>query len=208
MQDFQLYEQILGPSAPWRVKAVNLLRGVEEVEVEVECTEKDWACPECHQRMQVHEWERRRWRHLDSCQFKTFIEAEVPRVKCAEHGSQNVAVPWAEKYARFTRLFERFAIDVLRECSVQAGCGILRISWDEADGIKQRAVARGLAMPTPRTARSSSVRAMASLVSEPNWSMSECAAGFPARLESSSSLEACSKCCMGFPQEQDSRRAA
>lgn len=32
----------------------------------------------------------------------------------------------------------------MRECSVSATCGILRIRWDEADGIKQRAVARGL----------------------------------------------------------------
>jgi transposase len=150
MQDFQLYEQILGLSAPWRVKAVKLLKGAEEVEVEVECTQKIWACPSCHQRMHVHQWEQRRWRHLDSCQFKTYILAEVPRVKCAEHGSQSVAVPWAEKYGRFTRLFERLAIDLFQECSVEAACRILRISWDAADGIKQRAVARGLARKQPR----------------------------------------------------------
>jgi transposase len=81
---------------------------------------------------------------LDSCQFKTVITGDVPRVKCAEHGTQAVAVAWAEKYARFTRLFERFAIDVLRICSASEACGILRVSWDEADGIKQRAVKRGL----------------------------------------------------------------
>jgi transposase len=47
-------------------------------------------------------------------------------------------------------LFERLAIDVMRECSVSAACDILRISWDEADGIKQRAVQRGLARKEPR----------------------------------------------------------
>jgi len=82
---------------------------------------------------------------LDSCQFKTVLVAEVPRIQCEEHGSQFVAVPWAEKYGRFTRLFERLAIDVLSVCSTSAACELLRISWDEADGIKQRAVARGLA---------------------------------------------------------------
>jgi transposase len=81
---------------------------------------------------------------LDSCQFKTVITGEVPRVKCDEHGTQTVRVAWAEKYARFTRLFERFAIDVLKVCSTAEACAILRISWDEADGIKQRAVKRGL----------------------------------------------------------------
>ena len=134
---------------PWRVKAVTLRRAVAEVEIQVECTERVWGCPQCQQRMHVHEWEARRWRHLDRCQFQTIIVAEVPRVRCPEHGTQTVAVPWAEKYGRFTRLFERLALDLLLECSVSAACQILGISWAEADGIKQRAVARGLADVPP-----------------------------------------------------------
>lgn len=113
MQDFRLYQQILGLVEPWTVKNVTLKPAEREVEVEVVCTETLWGYPQCARRMHVHEWERRRWRHLDSCQFKTVIAADVPRVQCEEHGSQFVAVPWAEKYGRFTRLFERFAIDVL-----------------------------------------------------------------------------------------------
>lgn len=144
MKDYQLYQQILGLVEPWTVKNVTLKPKEQEVEVEVSCTETVWGCPQCGKRMQVHDWEQRRWRHLDSCQFKTVITGEVPRVKCAEHGTQAVAVPWAEKYGRFTRLFERFAIDVLKVCSISEAAGILRISWDEGDGIKARAVKRGL----------------------------------------------------------------
>jgi transposase len=99
--------------------------------------------------MHLQDWEERRWRHLDSCQFKTIIVARVPRLACAAHGTQTVAVPWAEKFSRFSRLFERLAIDVLLECSIAGACAILRISWDEADGIKQRAVKRGLARKAP-----------------------------------------------------------
>jgi transposase len=149
MKDFQLYQEILGLTEPWRVKQVTLNRKAGEVEIEVECTETVWGCPTCQQRMHVHDWERRRWRHLDSCQFKTILVADVPRVACPAHGTQTVAVPWAEKYGRFTRLFERLGIDVLQECSVAAACEILRISWDEADGIKQRAVQRGLGRKAP-----------------------------------------------------------
>jgi transposase len=144
MKDFELYQQILGLEQPWEVSKVELKPKEQEVEVEVVCTEKVWGCPQCGKRMHVHEWERRRWRHLDSCQFKTVITADVPRVKCQEHGSQVVNVPWAAKYSRFTRLFERLAIDVLLVCSIAEACGLLRVSWDEADGIKQRAVKRGL----------------------------------------------------------------
>ena len=124
------------------------------VEVRVECQESEWACPTCSTRMQIRSYEERRWRHLDSCQFQTILICPVPRVDCAEHGSQMVQVPWAEPYGRFTALFERLAIDLMQECSISAACEILRISWDEADGIKQRAVQRGLArkkaQPLPR----------------------------------------------------------
>ena len=149
MKDIQLYQQILGLVAPWQVESVTLKIQEKEIEVRVVFADTLWGCPECQERMQIHGYEERRWRHLDSCQFKTIIVARVPIVRCSEHGSQTVAVPWAEKYARFTRLFERLAIDVMLECSISGACEILRLSWDEADGIKQRAVKRGLARKTP-----------------------------------------------------------
>jgi transposase len=95
--------------------------------------------------MHVKEWRTRRWRHLDSCQFKTLLEASVPVVECAEHGAQTVQVPWAEGSSRFTLYFERFAIAVLQACTAARAGELLGISWDEADGIKQRAVRRGMA---------------------------------------------------------------
>jgi len=149
MKDIQLYQQILGLVEPWRVESVTLKAHEREIEVRVGFAETIWGCAECQERMQIHDYEERRWRHLDSCQFKTIVVARVPVVRCPTHGSQTVAVPWAEKYCRFSRLFERLAIDVLLECSISGACEILGISWDEADGIKQRAVKRGLARKQP-----------------------------------------------------------
>ena len=149
MKDFELYQQILGLTEPWRVEGVKLKMAEKEVEVRVRCAETFWGCQECQQRMPIHDWEERRWRHMDSCQFKTMIVSDVPVVKCPVHGTVTVAVPWAEKYVRFSRLFERFAIDVMLECSLSGACSILCISWDEGDGIKQRAVKRGLARKLP-----------------------------------------------------------
>jgi len=48
----------------------------------------------------------------------------------------------AEPGSQFTQLFERLAIDFLRECSVTGAAAFLRISWDEAWAIKERAVRR------------------------------------------------------------------
>lgn len=140
------YQQILGETAPWTVSEVRLdvKRLINEVRLTVK-PDAIWACPQCQTRMHIKEWRTRRWRHLDSCQFQTILEAAVPVVECSEHGAQTVQVPWAEGSSRFTLFFERFAIQVLEACATARASELLAISWDEADGIKQRAVRRGLA---------------------------------------------------------------
>lgn len=60
------------------------------------------------------------------------------------HGVRRVCVPWALPGSRFTIAFERHAIDVLLETDVLGGARLLRISWDEAWNIMERAVERGL----------------------------------------------------------------
>lgn len=65
-------------------------------------------------------------------------------MQCPKHGVRQVTLPWAEPSARFTILFERFAIEVLSQTSIQAARKILCISWDEAWHILDRAVERGL----------------------------------------------------------------
>ena len=54
----------------------------------------------------------------------------MPRVECATHGVKQLRVPWAEPGSQFTALFERFAIDLLRECSITGAVGLLRIAFD------------------------------------------------------------------------------
>ncbi len=155
MRDIALYERLLDLTAPWQVADVELRLEDGEVVVRVDAPENtQWGCPECGERMHRHDSTVRRWRHLDTCQFKTIIEARVPRVKCPEHGAVTVRVPWAEAHSRFTALFERLAIDLLRDCSVKSAGKHLRLSWDEADHIKERAVRRGLErkMPLPSKA--------------------------------------------------------
>ncbi len=145
MQDTGLYQQLLGLKSPWSVSQVELDVKQQRVDVWVE-HEKDavWSCPECSKESTVYDHaEERLWRHLDSCQFKTYLHARIPRITCAEHGILQVRVPWAEPKSRFTVLFERLAIDVLRECDITGATKILRISWDEAWNLMERAVERG-----------------------------------------------------------------
>ena len=102
-------------------------------------------CPECGAESPGYDHRSRRWRHLDTCQFKTILAADVPRVRCPEHGVHQIAVPWAEPGSGFTALFEALVIDWLGEASISAVGRRLGLSWRAIDTIMQRAVRRGLA---------------------------------------------------------------
>ena len=113
-----------------------------------------FGCPECDLALPTYDHtDEREWRHLDTCQFFTYVHARPPRVDCPAHGVHQVRLPWAEPMSRFTTLFERLAIDVLKECDVLGACRLLRCSWDEGWHLMQRAVTRGLLRrPTPAPA--------------------------------------------------------
>lgn len=147
MRDTELYQQILGIAPPWTVERVTLDVAKQRVDVWVEHAEGvRWACPTCGEEWPGYDHsEPRSWRHLDTCQLHTYLHARIPRIQCAEHGVVQIQVPWAEPKSRFTLQFERFAIEVLKACSVTAAGRLLALSWDETWGVLTRAVARGQA---------------------------------------------------------------
>lgn len=145
MRDKELYKQILGDQSPWEVTEVELSVDAGEVTVHVgQEAGTQQHCPHCARPCPGYDKRQRRWRHLDTCQFKTLLVAEVPRVNCPEHGVVMVAVPWAEPGSGFTALYEALVIDWLKEASIQAVSRRLSLSWNAIDGIMQRAVKRGL----------------------------------------------------------------
>jgi transposase len=151
MRDTELYQTLLGLTAPWEVASVAITqasaaRPLGEVSVMVQWrAEAALVCPSCGQSAPRYDSRPRRWRHLNTMQWKTFISAEVPRVNCPNCGVRQVRVAWAEDASRFTELFEAFAIQVLKavRSKVQAQ-GLTELSWDQVDRIMERAVARGL----------------------------------------------------------------
>lgn len=153
MNDIDLYERVLGLDEPWFVQRVELSVNPQRVDIWVEHRPGvKWACPHCGKELATHDHvAERTWRHLDTCQFQTHLHARIPRVKCQEHGVVQTRVPWAEPHGRFTMLFERWIIDVLKATKTISGaCMLLGVSWDEAFGVMDRAVDRGLARKKPR----------------------------------------------------------
>ncbi len=151
MRDTELYQMLLGLTAPWEVSAVNITpastdRPLGEIAVEVAWrSQTPLGCPVCGQAAPRYDSRPRRWRHLNTMQWKTFITADIPRVNCPKCGVKQVRVAWAEDGSRFTELFEAFTIQVLKavRSKVQAQW-LTALSWDQVDRIMERAVSRGL----------------------------------------------------------------
>lgn len=145
MDSTELYRQLLGVSSPWTVERVDM--DVHGLTVDVFLTHSTgvrFACPKCGQSSPVYDHlAERRWRHLDSCHFRTVLHAQPPRVECAVDGVRQIELPWSEPGGRFTSMFESLAIDVLLAADIKSAAAILCITWDEAWHLMERAVLRG-----------------------------------------------------------------
>ena len=132
MNDKNLYQQILGIYSPWQINDVNVDPHTFSVTVSVGYDpELPVHCPECNTLCKKHDHApKRQWRHLDTCQYKTVIEAEIPRSNCLEHGARTIKVPWAEKGSRYTAMFEAFILILLKEASIKSISKNFKITWD------------------------------------------------------------------------------
>lgn len=86
MRDKEPYARILGIKSPWQVSGVELVLSEGEVTVHVEQKKRARSC--CPTRGEVapgYDSRTRRWRHLDTCQYKTILAADVPRVNLVSH---------------------------------------------------------------------------------------------------------------------------
>jgi len=140
-----LYKDIIGVQYPWTITAVTKDEVSRKITVRIEYDqEKTIACPICANSTKRHDHRVRVLRYLDTCQYETFLEVYVPRIKCTKDGVQQIEIPFAEKHSRFTSRFERAIIVWLQDSPISAVAENFKLSWDEVDGIMQRAVGRGL----------------------------------------------------------------
>ncbi len=81
---------------------------------------------------------RRRWRALDLGTIQAVLEAEAPRVHCAEHGPTVAAVPWARHAAGHTYAFDEQVAWLATQCSKSAVTELMRIAWRTVGAIITR----------------------------------------------------------------------
>ena len=144
--EFKEINAVYGIASPWRITRITTDTTANEVFLHVCCgDESGLACPMCDRVCPVYDRRARKWRHLDTGTYRTYVVTELLRVKCPDHGVRTITVPWAERSARMTYEFEGMVIDWLQEVSISAVSRLLGLSWTAIDGVMQRAVQRGLA---------------------------------------------------------------
>lgn len=136
MRTERFFELLLEFGAEWKVKEVESAAAKDEVDIYVEYVGAgkvhDYAPP-------------RRWRHLDIMQYKTYINAALPRFKMSDGSVKTATPPWADKHERHTFLFEIAVIETLLATKNQTSTmKLLRCSFDIVNRILHNATKRGL----------------------------------------------------------------
>ena len=142
----QFFDLLLDFGDNWKVERVYANIKTEEVDVFVEYIGKEAEDPDTLGLCPIYDHAPlRRWRHLDTMQFKTFINCSVPRIKNKSGKVKTIKVPWADGYERHTYLFEKLAIDVLLSTKNQTKTAeLLRCGFNVVNRIIHNAVERGL----------------------------------------------------------------
>lgn len=142
-EDF--FEKLLNFGSDWKVEKV-VVNDLNEVNIFLKFDLPEYKKQHIESYEFVHDYlNYRRWRHLDIMQYKTFINAKIPRIKHKDSKIESAKVPWAQSGKHHTHLFEIFAIDLLLATKNQTKTAqILRCGFNLINKIMHNATQRGL----------------------------------------------------------------
>lgn len=147
MDEKALYTKILGIKLPWYVKQVIVDEAAERIDIYID-HEPDIRvrCPECEEFYGMYDHAPERiYRHLDTCQMKTYIHVRPPRVNCPKHGVKQIDSEIGENGSDMSYAFESRVIRVAQECSTEATARLCNLNWDRNWHALEQAVNRGRA---------------------------------------------------------------
>ena len=125
-----LFTSALGLKAPWQVSDIRFEPEQGEIHFDLACASKRLDCPACAGADQpIHDRVQRTWQHLHFFQFKAFLHAPLPRVKCGHCGKvTQVEVPWARPGSGFTLLMDALVLTLAKKLPVSAIAQLFGVS--------------------------------------------------------------------------------
>ena len=148
MNLINFYTEILSLSLPWKIASIEIDKIKNRIILHLGHSEGSlFPCKKCGQLSSVYDHQKSRtWRHLNSCQYETYLVGKLPRTNCLNCGSvKTISVPWSSNQSRFTEDFECYAIDTLQINQVIHGTAtLLNITDAQVSYLMKKSVARGL----------------------------------------------------------------
>ena len=138
------FKVLLNLDEGWEVKSVETDIHKGEININIECLlqtfEKEGQLCEFYDLAP-----KRHWRHLDTLQYKTTITCRLPRAKSPTGKIITIDPPWASSHQRYTTLFERWTIDLLKATKNQTKTAeLLDCGFNVINRIMHASTSRGL----------------------------------------------------------------
>ena len=130
----------------WEVKLVESNVNTGEVFIHVKCISNEFEDPQTGERCRLYDHApERKWRHLDTMQYKTYISCRLPRIKTSSGKVKTVQPAWASAHERHTYLFEHAVIDLLKASKNQTKTAeLMRCSFSVVNRIIHLSTERGM----------------------------------------------------------------
>ena len=126
MREVKLFAAVLGLQKPGYVSGLDLSVSRKRLDIAIDFEAGGlFPCLVCGTLSKADDSTTKSWRHLNFFQHHCLITANVPRVRCPEHGMKRIHVPWAREGSRFTLLFEQVVLSLVREMPVAAAARIV-----------------------------------------------------------------------------------
>ena len=130
----------------WVVKSVESNIKTNEVFINIKSISNEFEDPETGEKCKLYDHApERKWRHLDTMQYKTYITCKLPRIKAPSGKIKTVQPTWASGYERHTYLFEHAVIDLLKASKNQTKTAqIMRCGFNVVNRIIHLSTERGM----------------------------------------------------------------
>lgn len=146
MENKELFTRLLNFGSDWEVKDLLVNDHFKEIDIFIEYSKTNGICPNTKELSPIYDHrEIRRFRHLDLFDYKTYINARIPRVKNKKDEINSIELGWAGDRISYTYLFESKVIDALKMSRNQTKTAdFFDTTFDIVHGIMKRGVERGL----------------------------------------------------------------
>jgi len=114
IEDF--YANLIHPGSEWTVMEVVSDEGKRRINVHLASSEAaQLQCPVCGADRPIFDFSLlKTWRHLDSCDKKTYLLAKLPIVNCPRHGRKIISPPWGKNDSPLTDSFIEYFYHLLK----------------------------------------------------------------------------------------------